>query len=101
MSPNEVIDFLRQHALELIDFHDKMSVFKDLTPSESMVVLNLCLYLIQELAENRWFTSDIIERYESGETPVFNSNGSKFIAVNSQVEQPPFDLDYFLGLPDL
>ena len=63
MSPEEAIKLLREHALELIEFHGKMSAFDHLNPEESKTVLSLCLYLIEELAENRWFTSEIIERY--------------------------------------
>jgi hypothetical protein len=102
LSPDEVIKLLRQHALELIEFHDKMSVFQALTPTESLVVLNLCLYLIEELAENRWLTSDVIERYESGEAPIFMSNLKKLAAAQSEgLDLPPFDSDYFLNHPDL
>jgi hypothetical protein len=100
--PNEVIALLRQHALELIEFHDKMSAFKDLSANEALVVLNLCLYLIEELAENRWLTSDVIEKYESGDPPVFVFNKNKLISSDSlEVENPPFEADYFLNHPDL
>jgi hypothetical protein len=100
--PNDVVNLLRQHALELIEFHDKMSAFKDLSPTEALVVLNLCLYLIEELAENRWLTSEIIEKYEAGEPPVFVFNKNKLMSSNSQeFEDPPFELDYFLNHPDL
>lgn len=103
MSPNEVIELLRQHALELIQFHEKMSSFKELSPSESIVVLNLCLHLIEELAENRWLTSDIIEKYEAGKTPIFSFNLQKMIPAQSEVDLnlPPLDPDFFLNHPDL
>jgi len=100
--PNDVIALLRQHALELIEFQDKMSAFKDLSTNEALVVLNLCLYLIEELAENRWLTSDIIEKYEAGEPPVFVFDKNKLISSGSlEVEDPPFESDYFLNHPDL
>jgi hypothetical protein len=103
LSPDEIIELLRQHALELIEFHDKMSVFENLTPTESLVVLNLCLYLIEELAENRWLTSDIIEKYEAGEPPkfVFRLQKNLDYYPKENLDQPPFDLDYFLNHPDL
>ena len=97
-----MIALLRQHALELIEFQDKMSAFKDLSTNEALVVLNLCLYLIEELAENRWLTSDIIEKYEAGEPPVFVFDKNKLIRSGSlEVEDPPFEPDYFLNHPDL
>lgn len=105
MSPDEVIKLFRQHALELIEFHEKMSVFTRISQDESIVILNLCLYLIEELAENRWLTSDIIEQYEAGEPPVFIPNKNLFkgsaLENSDQVEQPPFDQGFFLNLPEI
>ncbi len=109
MNPEEVIILLRQHALELIEFYDKMSAFDNLTPEESDCLINLCLYLIEQLAEQRWFTSDLIEIYNMGGNPVFLQDQMNLISKNkkeevkkkSEFENPPFDFDYFSNLKDL
>jgi hypothetical protein len=106
LSPEEAIKLLREHALELIEFHGKMSAFEHLNPEESQTVLSLCLYLIEELAENRWFTSEIIERYDSGDPPIFMpQDANHFKIVNEKegpdLSSPPFDYDYFSNLKDL
>ncbi len=108
MNPEEVVKLLRQHALELIEFYDKMSAFKNLSKEETDTVLSLCLYLIEQLAEHRWFTSDLIEIYDSGGSPVFMQN-ENLIDVKSyentkeksEFENPPFDLEFFSSLEDL
>ena len=109
MNPEEVIEILRQHALELIEFYDQMSSYEKLSVDESNCILNLCLYLIEQLAEQRWFTSDIIEIYLSGGNPVFMNTGvlnskllkNEDIKEKSEFENPPFDLEFFSNLKDL
>ncbi len=109
MNPEEVVKLLRQHALELIEFYDKMSAFENLSKEETETVLSLCLYLIEQLAEHRWFTSDLIEIYDAGGSPVFMPNENNIFDVKndeitkekSEFENPPFDLEFFSSLEDL
>lgn len=109
MNPEEVVKLLREHALELMEFYDKMSAFENLSKEESSTVLSLCLYLIEQLAEHRWFTSDLIEIYDSGGSPVFSPNEDnnfdvksvEYTKEKSEFENPPFDLEFFSTLEDL
>ncbi len=109
MNPEEVVKLLRQHALELIEFYDKMSAFENLSKEETETVLSLCLYLIEQLAEHRWFTSDLIEIYDAGGSPVFMPNENNIFDIKnnentkekSEFENPPFDLEFFSSLEDL
>lgn len=109
MNPEEVVKLLRQHALELIEFYDKMSAFENLSKEETDTVLSLCLYLIEQLAEHRWFTSDLIEIYDAGGSPVFMPNENNILDIKSneitkeksEFENPPFDLEFFSSLEDL
>lgn len=109
MNPEEVVKLLRQHALELIEFYDKMSSFDELSPEESECLINLCLYLIEQLAEQRWFTSDLIEIYNQGGNPIFLQDHNSFMTKSklesqkekSEFENPPFDFEFFSTLKDL
>ena len=109
MNPEDVIKLLRHHALELLDLRDKIEACKDYSDEESNEYLfELCTYLIEQLAENRWFASDIIEQYDSGKKPVFMAND--FIIQTEQIEDkkisdslsvPPFDIEFFSEFRDL
>lgn len=109
MNPEEVIKLLRQHALELIEFYDKMSSFDNLSPEEADCLINLCLYLIEQLAEQRWFTSDLIEIYNMGGNQIFLQDQINLMPKSkqeakkekSEFENPPFDLEFFSSLEDL
>jgi hypothetical protein len=109
LNPEDVIKLLRHHALELLDLRDKIEACKDYTDEESNEYLfELCTYLIEQLAENRWFASDIIEQYDSGKKPIFMAND--FIIQTEQIEdkkisdslsEPPFDKEFFSEFRDL
>lgn len=101
MTPKEVIQLLREHALELIEFHDQMSLTSKISATEADEILKLCLYLIEELAENRWFASTIIEKYESGEPPIFVKNGNNNNVRSVDLAEPPFEANFFLNHQDL
>lgn len=96
MSPEEAINYLRQHALELMDIYSTMSVNKNISNYEYSVLMTFCLYLIEQLAENRWFASDIIEKYESGTPPVFQFDNQKNNIKKIDLTEPPFEKDFFL-----
>lgn len=95
MSPEEAINYLRQHALELMDIYSTMSVNKNISSYEYSVLMTFCLYLIEQLAENRWFASDIIEKYESGTPPVFMFNNQTKQISKLDLSEPPFEKDFF------
>ena len=109
MNPEEVVKLLREHALELMEFYNKISAFENLSKEETDVILPLCLYLIEQLAEHRWFTSDLIEIYDSGKAPIFSPNEDNIFDIKSsenekeksEFENPPFDLEFFSSLEDL
>ena len=109
MNPEEVVKLLREHALELIEFYNKISAFENLSKEEAATIQSLCLYLIEQLAEHRWFTSDLIEIYDSGKAPIFSPNEDNIFDIKSsenekeksEFENPPFDLEFFSSLEDL
>lgn len=109
MNPEEVVKLLREHALELMEFYDKMSAFESLSQEGAATVQSLCLFLIEQLAEHRWFTSDLIEIYDSGKAPIFSPNEDNIFDIKSsenekeksEFENPPFDLEFFSSLEDL
>jgi len=61
------------------------------------------------LAEHRWFTSDLIEMYDTGIEPIFSPNKNNIFDIKSsenekeksEFENPPFDLEFFSSLEDL
>lgn len=109
MNPEDVIKLLRYHALELLDLRDKIEACKDYSYEESKEYLfELCTYLIEQLAENRWFASDIIEQYDSGTTPVFMANNFEIgienvedKKISDSLNEPPFDKEFFSQFRDL
>lgn len=96
MTPDEAINYLRQHALELMDIYSIMSVNKNISSYEYSILMSFCLYLLEQLAENRWFASDIIEKYESGSPPVFTFNNQTKEVEKIDLTNPPFEKDFFL-----
>lgn len=109
MNPEDVIKLLRYHALELLDLRDKIEARKNSSEEETNEYLfELCAYLIEQLAENRWFTSDIIEQYDSGKKPIFMANELAFQAekiedkkISDSLSEPPFDVEFFSKFRDL
>ena len=94
MNPEEVVKLLREHALELIEFYNKISAFENLSKEEAATIQSLCLYLIEQLAEHRWFTSP-------NENNIFDIKSSENEKEKSEFENPPFDLEFFSSLEDL
>jgi hypothetical protein len=109
LNPEDVIKLLRYHALELLDLRDKIEACKDYSDEETNEYLfELCTYLIEQLAENRWFASDIIEQYDSGKKPIFMANEFNIQTekiedkkISDSLSEPPFDIDFFSKLRDL
>lgn len=109
MNPEDVIKLLRYHALELLDLRDKIEARKNSSEEETNEYLfELCAYLIEQLAENRWFTSDIIEQYDSGKKPIFMANELALETeeiedkkISDSLSEPPFDVEFFSKFRDL
>jgi hypothetical protein len=109
LNPEDVIKLLRYHALELLDLRDKIEARKNSSEEETNEYLfELCAYLIEQLAENRWFTSDIIEQYDSGKKPIFMANELAVQAekiedkkISDSLSEPPFDVEFFSKFRDL
>ena len=109
MNPEDDIKLLRYHALELLDLRDKIDACKDYSGEETNEYLfELCTYLIEQLAENRWFTSDIIEQYDSGKKPIFMANELSVQTeqiedkkISDSLSEPPFDIEFFSKFRDL
>ena len=109
MNPEDVIKLLRYHALELLDLRDKIEARKNSSEEETNEYLfELCAYLIEQLAENRWFTSDIIEQYDSGKKPIFMANELTLETekiedkkISDSLSEPPFDVEFFSKFRDL
>jgi hypothetical protein len=109
LNPEDVIKLLRYHALELLDLRDKIEARKNSSEEETNEYLfELCAYLIEQLAENRWFTSDIIEQYDSGKKPIFMANELALETeeiedkkISDSLSEPPFDVEFFSKFRDL